>query len=136
MFRRPCISYAETSYRVVSFSGAHSIFIHRGFARLAAEADAQQIVAVLFAVRSLIAVVETAFAAAPVPVTNCGQDVKGVGILDANLDCSAVADDSVNLNGRLMLNDFTLTGNPRVRRRELQDRPLLRDGTGDNHRRQ
>ena len=72
----------------------------------------KQIIAVLFAALSLIAVVETAFAAAPVPVTNCGQDVKGVGDLVADLDCSAVSDDAVSLNGRLMLNGFTLTGNP------------------------
>lgn len=72
----------------------------------------KQITAVLFAGLSLIAAVETAFAAASVPVTTCGQDVKGVGDLVADLDCSAVPDDAVNLNGRLMLNGFTLTGNP------------------------
>ncbi|MDZ4346148.1 MAG: hypothetical protein U1E51_27360 [Candidatus Binatia bacterium] len=69
------------------------------------------IAAVLSAALFLSVVVATAFAAAPVPVINCGQDVKGVGDLVADLDCSAVADDAVNLNGRLRLNGFTLTGN-------------------------
>lgn len=72
----------------------------------------KQIAAVLSAALFLSVAVATALAAAPIHVTVCGQDVKGVGILDANLDCSAVPDDAVSLNGRLMLNGFTLTGNP------------------------
>jgi hypothetical protein len=72
----------------------------------------KQLAALLFAAISLGAVVGTALAAAPVLVTNCAQDVKGVGDLVADLDCSAVADDAVSLNGRLRLNGFTLTGNP------------------------
>lgn len=51
-------------------------------------------------------------AAAPVPVTVCGQVVNGTGILVADLDCSATADDTVKLRGRLLLGGFALTGNP------------------------
>lgn len=51
-------------------------------------------------------------AAAPVPVTACGQVVNGTGQLVADLDCSGAADEAVKLSGRLLLNGFTLTGNP------------------------
>jgi hypothetical protein len=45
-------------------------------------------------------------------VTSCGQFVRGSGILDGDLDCSATADDAVKLQGRLHLGGFTLTGHP------------------------
>jgi hypothetical protein len=51
-------------------------------------------------------------AAAPVPVTTCGQVVTGSGALVGDLDCSGQGDDAVKLAGRLFLNGFTLTGNP------------------------
>lgn len=47
-----------------------------------------------------------------IPVTTCGQVVKGTGDLVADLDCSAHVGRSVQLIGRLRLNGFTLTGNP------------------------
>ena len=50
--------------------------------------------------------------AASVPVTACGQEVQGSGILVADLDCSAEPDEAVKLAGRLFLGGFTLTGNP------------------------
>lgn len=50
--------------------------------------------------------------AAPIPVTSCGQVVQGTGQLVADLDCSAVAGDAVQLRGRLLLGGFTLTGHP------------------------
>jgi hypothetical protein len=53
-----------------------------------------------------------ASAATPVPVTTCGQVVVGTGQLVGDLDCSASADEAVKLSGRLLLNGFTLTGNP------------------------
>ncbi len=51
-------------------------------------------------------------AGTPVPVTTCGQIVSGTGQLLADLDCSANADEAVKLSGRLLLNGFTLIGNP------------------------
>lgn len=47
-----------------------------------------------------------------IPVTTCGQVVKGTGDLVADLDCSGHLGRSVQLIGRLRLNGFTLTGNP------------------------
>jgi hypothetical protein len=44
------------------------------------------------------------------PVTSCGQFVRGSGILVGDLDCSGTAGDAVNLQGRLHLAGFTLTG--------------------------
>ena len=54
----------------------------------------------------------TVQAGAPVPVTTCGQDVQGTGQLAADLDCSASADDAVKLKGTLLLNGFSIFGNP------------------------
>jgi len=60
----------------------------------------------------LIALARAASAGSPVPVTTCGQTVTGTGQLVTNLDCSGTADDAVKLSGKLLLNGFTLTGNP------------------------
>jgi hypothetical protein len=48
--------------------------------------------------------------AATIPVTTCGQLVRGTGQLTADLDCSADPGAAVTLQGRLLLNGFTLTG--------------------------
>ncbi|MCC6849131.1 MAG: hypothetical protein IT294_11580 [Deltaproteobacteria bacterium] len=53
-----------------------------------------------------------AFAAPPIPVTTCGQVVKGSGQLVADLDCSANVGEAVHLTGTLLLNGFVLTGAP------------------------
>ena len=45
-------------------------------------------------------------------VTTCGQFVRGNSQLVADLDCSAVDDDAVKLQGRLHLQGFTITGHP------------------------
>jgi hypothetical protein len=45
-------------------------------------------------------------------VTTCGQFVRGNSQLVANLDCSAVDDDAVKLQGRLHLQGFTITAHP------------------------
>jgi len=49
--------------------------------------------------------------AAPVPVTSCGQTVSGVGVLTADLDCSATTGPAVKLKrgAHLELGSFTLT---------------------------
>lgn len=60
----------------------------------------------------LLTVGGAARAGTPVPVTTCGQIVSGTGQLTANLDCSGAADEAVKLTGKLLLNGFTLTGNP------------------------
>lgn len=65
--------------------------------------------------RTLLVVVVLAGAlpaSAIVNVTTCGQVVRGVGVLTADLDCSAQADDAVKLSGKLLLGGFTITGNP------------------------
>lgn len=49
-------------------------------------------------------------AGTPVPVTTCGQQVQGAGQLTADLDCTGSGDEAVKLNGTLLLNGFTLTG--------------------------
>jgi len=59
---------------------------------------------------AFVASIAAADAAGPVPVTTCGQVVRGVGQLTADLDCSAAAGEAVHLTGRLLLNGFTLTG--------------------------
>jgi len=53
-----------------------------------------------------------AFAATPIPVTTCGQLVKGTGQLVGDLDCSASIGEAVHLTGTLLLNGFVLTGAP------------------------
>lgn len=59
-----------------------------------------------------LAVGSAARAAAPIPVTTCGQDVQGTGQLTADLNCAATLDEAVKLKGTLLLNGFTLIGNP------------------------
>lgn len=54
----------------------------------------------------------SAQAATPIPVTTCGQVVAGTGQLVGDLDCSGETDEAVKLSGKLLLNGFTLTGNP------------------------
>jgi hypothetical protein len=49
--------------------------------------------------------------AAAVDVTQCGQIVVGTGELTGDLDCSATADTAVYLQGTLLMNGFTITGN-------------------------
>ena len=60
----------------------------------------------------LLATGAPAARAASIPVTTCGQVVMGVGELTGDLDCSADPGEAVKLTGRLLLNGFTLTGNP------------------------
>ncbi len=48
--------------------------------------------------------------AATIPVTSCGQFVRGTGQLTADLDCSADPGVTLALQGKLLLNGFTLTG--------------------------
>lgn len=54
----------------------------------------------------------SAASAASIPVTTCGQIVKGTGQLVADLDCSAGVGEAVHLTGTLLLNGFVLTGAP------------------------
>src|SRR4029453_2373390 len=64
-----------------------------------------------FLLLALVARPATAFGVTP--VTTCGQMVEGVGILQADLDCTAVGGDAVTLANRstLKLGGFTLTAN-------------------------
>lgn len=57
-----------------------------------------------------LAVGPTAHAGTPIPVTACGQQVQGTGQLAADLDCTGSGDEAVKLNGTLLLNGFTVTG--------------------------
>ena len=58
----------------------------------------------------LAVLLTTAPAGAATIVTTCGSTVVGTATLAADLDCSAYPGAAVNLNGRLKLNGFTLTG--------------------------
>ena len=66
----------------------------------------------LMAAAAVLVTSSTAFAATPIPVTTCGQVVKGTGQLTADLDCSASLGEAVHLTGTLLLNGFVLTGAP------------------------
>lgn len=61
---------------------------------------------------SLLLLAWPALASGTTLVETCGQTVRGVAELTGDLDCSAVADESVRLSGRLDLRGFTITGNP------------------------
>lgn len=50
--------------------------------------------------------------AASTTVTSCGQVVTGKAVLAGDLDCSAYPGHALVLDGTLVLNGFTLTGNP------------------------
>ena len=64
----------------------------------------------LVAAAAVSSIAATAFAATPITVMTCGQFVQGTGQLVANLDCSASPGEAVKLQGKLLLNGFTLTG--------------------------
>lgn len=59
-----------------------------------------------------LALGSTVQAGTPAPVTACGQQVQGTGQLVADLDCTGSGDEAVKLDGTLLLNGFTLTGDP------------------------
>src|SRR5262245_23396571 len=61
----------------------------------------------------LVFIVTPATAFGATPVTSCGQMVEGIGLLQADLDCTVAAGPAVTLANRATLNlgGFTITAN-------------------------